>query len=170
LADWTPLAKVLVQAAPKGAVACALATPFGTARRDARSLIVGSGPSEWLVLAAPGTARRVAEQWGTVPDDGLATVVDVTSGRVALRLTGVPTTALLAKICALDLSAAADGSAFRSSVAKVAALIVRDDRGGPPSYLLVFDRSFGRYLAEVLLDAGQEFGMAMTGLDVEDES
>jgi heterotetrameric sarcosine oxidase gamma subunit len=170
LADATPLAKVLVRARPGGTVAGALGAPFGTARRNgAGALTVGSGPGEWLSLGAPGAGPGLTDRWRTTVDDDLVSVIDVTSGRVALRLTGWPAAALLAKVCALDLAVAADGSAFRSSVAKVAALIVRDDRQGTPSYLLVCDRSFGRYLAEALLDAGGEFGIAMTGLNVEDE-
>jgi heterotetrameric sarcosine oxidase gamma subunit len=169
LADATPLAKVLVRARPGGTVDTALDTPFGAARRHDAGLTAGSGPGEWLSLGAPGTGPQLADRWRTTVDDDLVSVIDVTSGRAALRLTGWPVAALLAKVCALDLAVAADGSAFRSSVAKVAALIVRDDRQGTPSYLLVCDRSYGRYLAEALLDAGGEFGIAMTGLDVEDE-
>jgi len=170
LADSTPLAKVLVRAAPGGAVAGALDTPFGGARRNgAGTLTVGSGPGEWLLLGAPGAGPGLVDRWGSVGDDGLVTVVDVTSGRAALRLTGGAAAAVLAKVCALDLAAAADRSAFRSSVAEVVTQVVRDDRGGTPSYLFVCDRSFGRYLADALLDAGGEFGIAMTGLNVEDE-
>jgi len=170
LADWTPVAKVLVRAAVGGAVAAALGTPFGRTRRDgAGTLIVGSGPDEWLLLGAPGSAARLVDQWRSVADDGLVTVVDMTSGRATLRLTGIAAAALLAKVCALDLGRAADGSAYRTSVAKVVSEIVRDDRRGLPSYLVLCDRSFGRYLVETLLDAGREFGIAVTGLDVEDE-
>lgn len=170
LGDWTPLAKVLVRAAPGGAVAAALGAPFGAARRDdTGTLIVGSGPGEWLLLGPPGGAAHLVERWANVADDDLVTVIDVTSGRAILRLTGAPAGPLLAKVCALDLAAAADGSAVRSSVAKVVTEIVRDDVAGWPSYLLLCDRSFGSYLADALLDAGQEFGIAVTGLDVEDE-
>lgn len=169
LADWTPLAKVLVRAVPGGALAGALGAPFGAARRhETGTLIVGSGPGEWLLLGPPGTADALVERWGRVADDGLTSVIDVTSGRAAIHLTGAPAAALLAKVCALDLAAAPDGTAFRSSVAKVVTEIVRDDRGGAPSYLLLCDRSFGRYLADALLDAGREFGIAATGLDGED--
>ena len=170
LADCTPLAKVLVRAEPGGAVAAALGTPFGTARRDdAGTLTVGSGPGEWLLLAAPGAAPGLVDRWRPVADDGLVTALDVTSGRAALRLTGPTAAAALAKVCAIDLAAATAGSAFRSSVAKVVTEIVRDDRPGTPSYLLLCDRSFGRYLAEALLDAGAEFGIAPTGLNAEDQ-
>jgi heterotetrameric sarcosine oxidase gamma subunit len=166
LADVTPLAKVLVRAAPGGGVAGALGTPFGAARREgAGTLTVGSGPGEWLLLGAPGAGPSLVERWRAVGDEGLVTVVDVTSGRAALRLTGEAAPAALAKVCAIDLAAAADRSAVRSSVANVVTQVVRDDRHETPSYLLICDRSYGRYLAEALLDAGGEFGIAMTGLN-----
>ena len=168
LVDSTPLAKVLVRVAPGGAVAGLLDTPFGTARRDSAGfLIVGSGPGEWLLLGPPDTAAWLVDEWSAVADDEFVTVIDVTSGRAALRLTGSPSASLLAKVCALDLTPAAHGSAFRSSVAKVTSQIVRDDQGASPSYLLLCDRSFGSYLADALLDAGREFGIAMAGFDVE---
>lgn len=171
LADCTPLAKVLVRAAAGGAVAGELDVPFGAARRVGTGpLVVGSGPSEWLLVGSPGAAGRLVDRWANVADDSLVTVVDVTSGRAALRLTGPPAGELLAKVCALDLGAATHGSAFRSSLAKVVTDIVRDDVAGAPSYLLLCDRSFGRYLAEALFDAGREYGIAVTGLDVEDET
>lgn len=50
----------------------------------------------------------------------------------------------------------ADGAAFRTSVAKVATDVVRDDAGvrGGPCYLPHCERSAGQYLLGVLLDAG----------------
>jgi heterotetrameric sarcosine oxidase gamma subunit len=170
LADCTPLAKVLVRAEPGGGVADRLATPHGAARRDgAGTLILGSGPGEWLLLAAPGAAPGLVDRWRAAAGDDLVTVLDVTSGRVALRLTGPAAAEVLAKVCALDLARAPDGSAYRSSVAKAVTEIVRDDRPGTPSYLLLCDRSFGRYLAEALLDTGTEFGIAITGFNAEDK-
>jgi hypothetical protein len=36
---------------------------------------------------------------------------------------------------------------------------VRDDQDGVLSYLILPSRSFGRYLHEVLMDAGREMGL-----------
>jgi sarcosine oxidase subunit alpha len=161
LADWTPLAKVLIRAAPGGQVARALGVPFGRAGRDGDgTLVVGSGPGEWLLLAAPGGARTLVEHWRGVADDGLVSVVDITSGRALMCLVGTRSPELLAKVCALDLGVAPDGTAFRTSVAGVVAEVVRNDAC---SYLLACDRSFGQYLFDALLDAGREFSIAITG-------
>ena len=39
--------------------------------------------------------------------------------------------------------------------------MIRADVDGMPSYLLVSDRSFGQYLFDALLDAGDEFGIGV---------
>src|SRR5207245_6758086 len=65
----------------------------------------------------------------------------------------------------LDDRVTPDGTAFRTSVAKVVADLVRDDVATPASashpsrlsYLLHCDGSLGRYLFGALLDAGREF-------------
>jgi heterotetrameric sarcosine oxidase gamma subunit len=93
-------------------------------------------------------------------------VVDLTHGRALMRLTGDHAPSLMAKICAIDLSDSAtpDLAAFRSSVAKTVTDVVRDDRSGRRSYLLHCERSSGQYLFDCILDAGQEFGIDVSGL------
>lgn len=165
LADSTPLAKVLVRAAPDGAVADRLGVPFGRARRDEHgTLVVGSGPGEWLLVAVPGTAADVAARVESHAE-GFVSVLDFTHGRALMRLSGLAAEQTLTKVCAIDLSdrVTPDGSAFRSSVAKVATDVVREDLDGLPSYLLHCERSSGQYLFDVLLDAGREFGIEPDG-------
>jgi heterotetrameric sarcosine oxidase gamma subunit len=193
LADHTPLAKAGVRAAAGGAMARALGVPHGRAARDAAgALVIGSGPGEWLLLAPPGEqaalcrrlaalAARQAPGTGGAPGTGeaaagkaagageLVTILDLTHGRAVLRLTGPESAAALAKVCGIDLSdrVTPDGAAFRSSVAKLAADVVRDDQPGPtakiPSYLLHCERSYGQYLFGAVLDAGAEFGVDVDG-------
>ncbi len=166
LADHTPLAKVAVRAAPDGALAARLGVPFGTAARDADgTLVVGSGPGEWLLLAAPGTARHTAQR--ICPGEEFATVIDVTHGRALLRLTGPAGDRLLAKVCAIDLSdrVTPDGTAFRTAVARLVTDVIRDDFDSSRSYLLHCERSSGQYLFDALLDAGRELGIEADGFD-----
>jgi heterotetrameric sarcosine oxidase gamma subunit len=194
LTDVTPLAKVLVRAPFDGETARVLAVPFGRAARDGQGdLVTGSGPGEWLVLGPAGgqaaLARRLAELTAPGAASELVTVLDFTHARALLRLTGTAAVALLAKVCAIDLADAVtpDGTAFRSSVAKVVTDVVRDDRARPsstvpsstapsstvpsstvpsstaPSYLLGCERSYGQYLFDALLDAGGEFGIDTDG-------
>lgn len=160
LTDCSSMATVLIHADPSGALADRLAVPFGRSRRDDDgTLILRVRPAQWLLLADSERARELVEQWQAVATgtDEFVSVIDVTSGRTLLRLTGESSPALLAKICALDLAVASDGSALRSSVAKVNTEIVRDDAGGPRSFLLACERSYGRFLTEAIKDAGEEF-------------
>lgn len=165
LRDESPLAKVQVRAQPGGRVAMRLGSGFGTARRDpAQTLVVGSGPGEWLLLGAIGTASEIAARVDPA-DDHLVSVVDLTHGRALLRLSGAQSARLLAKVCAIDLSdrVTPDGSAFRSSVAKLTTDVIRDDVDDSPSYLLHCERSSGQYLHDALMDAGRAFGIGRDG-------
>ncbi len=164
--DCTPLAKVLVRASANGEVARTLGVPFGRAARDEHgTLVVGSGPGEWLLLAPPGASAAVAGRVEEVRDAELVSVFDATHGRALMQITGARAADLLAKVCGVDLSeeVTPDGAAFRSSVAKLVTDVVRDDRGGERSYLLHCERSSGQYLFDALIDAGDEFGIGVEG-------
>jgi heterotetrameric sarcosine oxidase gamma subunit len=164
--DCTPLAKVLVRASTDGEVGRTLGVPFGRAARDEHgTLVVGSGPGEWLLLAPPATNAVVARRVEGVPDEGLVSVFDATHGRALMRITGERAADLLAKVCGVDFSeeVTPDGAAFRSSVAKLVTDVVRDDRGAERSYLLHCERSSGQYLFDALIDAGDEFGFEVEG-------
>jgi heterotetrameric sarcosine oxidase gamma subunit len=146
LTDVTPLAKVMVRAPHDGGVARVLGVPFGRAVRDGDgALVTGSGPGEWLVLGPPGQGPALMQRLtglagpdGSVAPDGragpaagqeLVTVLDLTHARALLRLTGPAAARVLAKVCAIDLAddVTPDGTAFRSSVARVVTDVVRDD-------------------------------------------
>ena len=160
LTDCSTMAKVLIHANPTGALADRLDVPFGRSRwDDDGTLILRVLPAQWLLVAAPDQGPDLVEHWQAyaTETDEFVSVLDVTSGRALMRLTGEMSPALLAKVCALDLETAPDGSALRSSVAKVNAEIVRDDADGRRSYLLACDRSYGRYLTAAITDAGAEF-------------
>jgi heterotetrameric sarcosine oxidase gamma subunit len=169
LADCTPLAKVQVRAPIGGRAAAELAVPFGRAVRDpGGTLVAGSGPGEWLLLAAPGQGPALAARMGDLaarcPGE-LVTATDLTHGRALVRLTGQRAAGVLAKVCGIDTSEpmAPDGAAFRTAVAAVATDVIRDDTSGVPSYLLHCERSSGAYLFGELLAAGGEFGIEIDG-------
>ena len=156
LTDCTPLAKVAV--ASRSAELRGIR--FGrAAREEDGTLVVGSGPGEWLLIGPPGRAAALAAQAG--PD---ATWVDLTHGRALVRLTGPDATDVLARLCSADLhdDLVPDGAALRT-VAAVATDIIRDDAGGVRSYLLHCERSVGQYLFDALLQAGAGYGLAVDG-------
>jgi heterotetrameric sarcosine oxidase gamma subunit len=169
LTDCTPLAKVQVRAPLGGRAAAELAVPFGRAARDAGgTLAVGSGPGEWLLLAAPGQAPALvghAEDIAARFPDELVTATDLTHGRALVRLTGQRGDGVLAKVCGIDTGdgITPDGAAFRTAVAGVATDVIRHDSGGERSYLLHCERSSGAYLFGALLTAGGEFGIEIDG-------
>lgn len=170
IVDATPLAKVLIRAPERGAMDDSLRVPFGRAARDGGgTLVVGSGPGEWLLLAATGRADEVVEG---VPDTGTEprTVIDFTHSRALIRLVGDATPAVLATVCAVDLAdqVTPNGTALRTSVAKLVTDLVRDDVAGEDgasvrSYLLHCERSSGQYLFDALLDAGGHHGIEIDG-------
>jgi heterotetrameric sarcosine oxidase gamma subunit len=97
--------------------------------------------------------------------DELVSVMDVTHGRVVLRLSGEDAARTLEKICAIDLSdrVTPDRAVFCSSVARLTCVVARDDVDGLRSYLIVSDRSSGQYLFDVIADAGAEFSLSVDG-------
>ena len=169
ITDCTPLAKLQVRAPAGGKAASALGVRFGRAARDpAGTLVVGSGPGEWLLLAAPGQAAELAWRLARIAEQARGehvTWVDLTHGRALMRLTGSPAASVLARICGIDLSddITPDGAAFRTSVAALATDIVRDDVSGTRSYLLHCERSSGDYLFRALLRAGADVGIEIDG-------
>lgn len=167
IADHSPLAKVGVRAEHESGLSGVLGVDFGRAYRDSHgSLVIGSGPGEWLLLAAPGTASRILDRTRQATGSDFASIFDLTHARALVRLTGRDSARLLAKVCAIDLhdETTPDGAALRSSVAELVTDLVREDDGGVPSYWLHCEWSSGQYLFDVLLDAGKEFGIEVDGL------
>ncbi|MDQ4116916.1 MAG: hypothetical protein M3235_08100 [Actinomycetota bacterium] len=172
LRDESPLAKVAVRAPFAGAVRSELGAGFGrTARTDVPGvgpvLVVGAGPGEWVVLGPVGTGPRLlgALHERLAATGEFASAVDITHGRALVRLHGPDARRTLAKVCGIDLDdrTTPDGSALRTSVARIVTDLVRDDSDGERSYLLHCERSSGQFLADMLLDAGAEFGIETTG-------
>ena len=159
LTDESALSKWLVRADDDSPTADALSTPFGTSTARDGLLVAGSRPDEWLVLGSEGESDRLLR---SLPAAGHVSVLDWTHARAALRLTGVPATSALEKVCSLDWSdpMTPDGAVTSASVAKVTCDIVRNDRDDMPSYLVLCDRSLGQYLYDALADAAAEFGVS----------
>jgi heterotetrameric sarcosine oxidase gamma subunit len=179
LTDCTPLTKVQLRAPVGGQAEAALGVRFGRAARVFRgsngTLVVGSGPGEWLLLAAPGLAQALEPEAVAAQAPGEpVTWVDQTHGRALVRLSGQHAPSLLATLCGIDLrdDITPDGAAFRTSVAALATDVIRDDlvsADAPTrSYLLHCERSSGQYLFDALLRAGAEFGIEIDGFRMPD--
>jgi heterotetrameric sarcosine oxidase gamma subunit len=166
LADLTALAKVQVRSQSGGYVSERMSVTFGRAQRDGSgNLVVGEGPGEWLVLGPSGQERDVLAALDGIGAGTFATAIDLTHGYALVRLTGNEASAVLSKLCPIDLSARTtpDGTSFRTGLAGLVVTILRDDVDGEPSYLCYCERSSGQYLFDTLMDAGNEFGVDVDG-------
>lgn len=160
ITDVSATTKALVRA-PRGSDAAAsLGVAFGTSSVADGTLVVGSRPTEWLVL---GPADAVWTYVDSIDETGHVSKVDFTHGRALFRITGEQSTKVLEKICSLDWAdnMMPDGAATSGSVAKVTCDIVRNDENGTRSYLLASDRSSAQYLFDAIIDAGDEFSMGV---------
>jgi heterotetrameric sarcosine oxidase gamma subunit len=166
VSDRTPLAKVLVQATEDGPYARTAAVGFGRAARvDGGVLEIGSGVGEWLMIGPVGSAGDLMARAAARTAAELVSVIDVTHGRALVRLTGGDATAVVSKLCGVDLAdhVTPNLAAFRSLVANVVTDVVRDDVAGVRAYLLHCERALGQYLFDVLVDAGDEYGLEVAG-------
>ena len=157
LEDISSTTKTIVRAAVDMAAASALGVGFGASRSDGDLLVLGQRPGEWMLL---GDADAFVSG---VDTSGHVSVIDHTHSRALFRLTGAEAASLLEKVCSLDWSDAMtpDGAVVSASMAKVTCDLTRQDVDGTPSYLIACDRSFGQYLFDALLDAGDEFGIGV---------
>ena len=159
LQDVSSTAKINVRAGPETDACRQLSTPFATSRMEGGVLVVGQRPDEWTLLGRQTAVQTLA---GSLDTSGHVSVIDSTHSRALFRLTGEEATSVLEKLCSLDWNdhMTPDGAAVSGSVARVTCDIVRNDLEGSPSYLISCDRSYGQYLFEVILDAGQEFSIS----------
>ena len=161
LQDVSSTTKIIVRAGSETNAARRLSVPFTTSREEDGVLIVGQRPDEWTLF---GKATAVGSLAGSLARTGHVSVIDATHSRALFRLTGADAASVLEKLCSLDWNdhMTPDGAAVSGSVANVTCDIVRNDLEGSPSYLISCDRSYGQYLFEVILDAGQEFSISPT--------
>lgn len=121
---------------------------FGAAADAAGGVLAcGVRPGEWLLLGERSVADSPA---------GGAVTVDLTHGMAMFRLSGPKARDVLAAVCSIDTSEEMmpDRAVCGASVARVACTLVRNDVAGERSYLILSQRSSGRYLFDALQDAG----------------
>jgi len=160
ITDYSTTTKLSVRADPSSAAATALAAPFGSSRMSGAVRIVGIRPDEWFVLGAHDEAHAAVKALDT---SGHVSVVDLTHSRCLFRVTGAEAPKMMEKVCGIDWSDSMtpEGAATSASVALVSCDLIRGDEAGQRSYLIACDRSFGQYLFDALVDAGDEFGIAV---------
>jgi heterotetrameric sarcosine oxidase gamma subunit len=171
-ADVSALGKIEVQAdAAMLAAIVAVASGGerlepGRATRAERAWWCPYTPERALVLCEPGDTaglrERLEDAAGSV--QGLASVVDVTTGSGALAIAGPLARELFARFTAIDLRPQVTPVlGFRpGSVARVPGAILRE---AEQRYLMLFGAALGRYVWTVVADAALRLGGAPVGVD-----
>jgi sarcosine oxidase, subunit gamma len=84
-----------------------------------------------------------------------------------LLLIGAEVPKLLSKVCAVDFrfDRFADLTVAQTMVARVGAVVLRDDIAGKPAFHVLADSASARYLWDVLLDAAEEYSGRAIGYE-----
>ena len=120
-----------------------------------------------LVLGPPGLAADAAER--AVGAHPCAHLVNATSGLAGIRLAGPAARAILATLTALDLASSAfpNLGCAETGLARVHAVLLRQDVAGLPAFEAFVSRNYGAYLWEAVLDAGRTRGLVPCGIEAE---
>ncbi len=164
LADLSELTKQIVRADSGTVAADQLAVAFGSSRVDGDVVVLGQRPGEFMVVGTSTATTLLVEG---LDRSGHVSVIDHTHSRAMFRLTGLEAPATLEKLCSVDWSdpMMPNGAVVSASLAKVGCDIARHDRGTDRSYLIACDRSFGQYLFDAIIDAGNEFDISVVTLE-----
>jgi len=128
------------------------------------ALVLGSRPGEWIIVGTPSEVAAAVADLAGLGEQEFMTALDWTHSRAMFRVTGADAARMLEKVCGIDWSdhMTPDGAVLSASVALTTCDLARNDVNGTPSYLVFCDRSFGQYLFDALIDAGNEFGLTVT--------
>lgn len=136
----------------------ALPTVSGTYQYNSDTVVYWLGPDEWLVTSA--TDAIDLESSLRLKIRGHIAVVDVSGGQTLVNLRGHGVPVLLKKASGYDFSSWSGalpgaGRCVQTTFAKATAIVANRADG---SFDLIIRRSFSDYIAQWLLDAGQEVG------------
>ena len=101
------------------------------------------------------------------PIDDELHVTDMTSVYAAMQLIGPRSLSVLHKLTSLDLrpSRFPTLACIQGSVAKIPALLFRDDIADLPAYWLVITRDYGEFVWKTVCHAGEEYGLLPFGYE-----
>lgn len=137
-----------------------LPTDPNTAVESDHDTVCWLGPDEWLVLTPAGEQAERSAQLRAALDGQFAAITDVSGGYVLITVAGPRCHELLAKGCTLDLHPRAfqSGRCAQTLLAKAGGLLIArvDDHID-----LLVRRSFADYLWRWLVDAAEEYGLAV---------
>ena len=144
------------------------------ARQSGGEVAARLAPGEVLVLGAPeagadGLPAALEAAWAAgplPPETPRGFPLPRRDSHAWFLVSGSAAAAMFAKLCGVDLRPAKfpDLSIAQTSVARISAIVVRDDRGGTLAYHLLADSASAEYLWDCLLDAMTEFEGRPVGL------
>ena len=144
-------------------------------RQDDGALLVRLAPNEFLVLgeeARPYPCIEKLAKGDKFPSksSGLEKpfLVPRQYSQIWFRLIGGQGIDTLAKLCAIDFraSSANDFQIAQTSLARLNAIVIRDDLDGIPGFHILADTASAEYLWDCLIDAGAEHSIRVVGLKV----
>ena len=144
-------------------------------RQSNGTLLARLAPNEVLILGdidqQSMTIEALINAWHDVEDPAAGQrgfVVPRQDSHAWFRLTGHKTAETLAKLCGVDLRAKSFDNlqVAQTSVARLNAIVIRDDVADVHAFHLLADSASAEYWWDCLLDAGAEHDLRVVGLDI----
>ena len=144
-----------------------------TTRQDGGALAARLAPGELLILDEESGEGKLVEKlnaawWAETrpPETPRGFPVPRQDSHAWFLVTGEKAAEMFAKICAVDLRPHKfeELQIAQTSVARLSAVVIRNDRGGTLAYHLLFDSASATYLWDVLIDAMEEYSGRPIGL------
>jgi sarcosine oxidase subunit gamma len=129
-------------------------------------LLLGDLSGDPAALDAIAAAWRAEPQSPEPPERPRGFLLPRQHSHFWFVLSGDCTAGMFAKICGVDLRPGkfANGRIAQTSMARMNAVVIRDDQGGVLAYHMLGDSASAEYLWDCLLDAMAEFDGAPVGL------
>ncbi|HEY8248368.1 MAG TPA: hypothetical protein VIG38_13930 [Hyphomicrobium sp.] len=175
VADLSPLPRLGFKG--RGTIAAAQSrgivvepTPNRAFRQPDGGLCLVLAPGEIILLSnLAGDGERLAQletRW-RIEDEERTYPVPRRDSHAWLAVAGEASPEMFAKLCAIDLRPGkfADLAIAQTSIAKMSAILVRADIGANPVFHLLVDSAAAVYFCDCLLDAADEFGGRIVGLE-----
>ena len=142
--------------------------PNQAVRQDDGGWVARLSQTEYLLLGslADEGARVAAAEAEWVQDAQRNYLLPRQDSHAWLQLSGVHGSAVMAKLCGVDLRAEAFpvGAVAQTSAARINVIVVNVGSDERPALQLLFDRASLAYLREAMLDAMDEFDGGLIGL------
>ena len=141
--------------------------PNQAAFQDDGTVIAWLGGQEYLALPDPEGrstfCANLTKAWDTARStstQGIGFPLPREDSHSWLWITGADVPSMMAKICGVDLrpDVFAEGDVAQTVVARLGAILLRQDRNGEFGLYMLGDFASGHYLWDVLQDAAAEYG------------